>query len=117
MSDVWRFTSNFYVSVATSSNLIMAYIIINKYVIGNFFNVNPVDFTGISKYDFMITLLLFAVVPLMCLNYFLIYTERSIVRLVKKYDSAFNKQYFFVYFTMSFIWPVIWILTQVKFKW
>ncbi len=117
MGDVWKILSNFYVATAIACNVLMLYIFINNHLAPDSLNVFIIKYTTIGEYDFILNILLTLIIPLMLFNYFMIYRGNRYKKLIIKYPQAYNKKPFVIYFLVSFLAPLVYVLTQVEIRW
>ena len=103
MSDIWKFTSNFYFAFATSIYLLFIYLLLNIYLLNNSLDFFIINFTKIGKYNFILNMAFYFIVPIMSINYILIFRKNQYKYLVKEYKSSYNKKIFVSYFIISFV--------------
>lgn len=98
MSDIWKFTSNFYMSAALASNLLVLCVFIHLFIIKGLFNFLPLQHNRFVLYTY------FSSIPLFTLfNYYAFFLNNKYEILVKKYKANYNKKAFTLYFIISFI--------------
>jgi hypothetical protein len=117
MGDVWKILSNFYVATAIACNVLMLYIFINNHLAPDSLNVFIIKYTTIGEYDFILNIFLTLIIPLMLFNYFMIYRGNRYKKIIIKYPQAYNKKLFVIYFLVSFLAPLVYVLTQVEIRW
>lgn len=117
VGDVWKILSNFYVATAIACNVLMLYIFINNHLAPDLLNVFIIKYTTIGKYNFILNIFLTLIIPLMVFNYYMIYRGNRYKKLIIKYPQAYNKKPFVIYFLVSFLAPLFYVLTQVEIRW
>jgi hypothetical protein len=103
MSDIWKFASNFYFAFATSIYLLLLYLIINHHLLPNSLDFLFLKITYISKYDFILNMLIYFILPIMGLNYYIFYRTEKYKTDIKTYESYYNKKSFFIYFISAIL--------------
>ena len=101
MSDIWKFTSNFYFAFATTNFSMFTYLFLNNYILNhklNFLNLIIID----GEYDFILNMTIYFFIPIMSINYFTFFKGDKYKKLIKKYQSSYNKKYFAWYFMVGF---------------
>ncbi len=116
ISDVWRFLSNFYVACAVCGNCLLLFLLINNNLFPRSLDFLNFTYLEVGKYNFLLNLLLLVIVPVMMLNYLLVYRNGRYEELIKQYPSAYNKILFGLYFSISFLMPIIYVLTTVEIR-
>jgi hypothetical protein len=101
MSDIWKFTSGFYFSFATSIYLLFVFFILNNFVIIDKLDFLILDFTSKRGYNFIFNMTLFFIVPCMVLCYISILRKNNYKKLIKQYKSNYNKKIFAWYFSIA----------------
>lgn len=111
MGDIWKFTSNFYVAIAATCNLLVIYLLLNHFFFHgdlSFFIIRYLNFGGIN---FILNLLTYFIFPIMIINHFLIYKEDKYKALIKEYKKSYSKSFFAIYFSVSFFGTILGIFT------
>jgi magnesium-transporting ATPase (P-type) len=98
MSDVWKFTSNFYVSAALASNILLFCVLLHLYVIRELFNFLPLE-----NKNFVLYVYIFLIILLMIFNYTKFYLNDKYKSLIKENKTNYNKKTFTIYFLISFL--------------
>jgi hypothetical protein len=116
MSDVWKILSNFYMAVAISCNILIIFIIINNHVSPKLLNFLIIDFSTIGKCNFLLNIFVVLILPIMLFNYFSIFRNNSYKKLIKKYPTFYKKKPFVIYFMISILIPILYVLLQVEIR-
>ncbi len=116
LGDVWKILSNFYVAVAMSCNLMMLFIVINTHLVPGLLNFMIINYTSIGKFNFLINMFMSLIFPIMGLNYFIGYRNSNYRKLITKYQTSYNKKTFVIYFLLSILIPIFYVLSQVEIR-
>ena len=116
MSDIWKVLSNFYVAVAFCSNLLVVFLIINNNLSYGSLDFLVIKYTSLGKYNFLLNLIFTLLIPIMILNYYLVYRHDKYKELIIKYEKYYRKPFFVIYFIISFLLPIIYVFTQVEIR-
>lgn len=101
MSDIWRFASVFYFSVASVFFMVFFYSRFNHYIYE--LNLDIIlDFGFGNSYNFITTLFLFFLCPIYLFVHFK-FIHRNKYKLMKEYTTICNKSAFAWYFMLAFV--------------
>lgn len=98
MSNIWKFTSNFYFATATSVYLLLIFLILNNHLLPSTFDFLILKIFSTKSYNFLLNLAVYFILPLMVLNYYLVYRNEKYKSMQKEYKAYNNKKSFFIYF-------------------
>lgn len=107
MSDIWKFTSNFYFSAALASNFLVFFVFIHMYIYKGLFSFLPLENKNIVMY-----LYFFSIIPIMVFNYLKVYDNKKSKLIIKKYKDYYNKRLFMVYFLISLFFSLCLIFVE-----
>lgn len=113
MSDIWKFTSSFYFAFATSIYLMFIYLILNNYLINNYLDLLNLKIVS-SKYNFIINMVIYFFLPIMTVNYLLIFKGSKYKYLIKEYKNNYNKKFFAWYFMIAFVFMIATLFIKIK---
>ena len=68
----------------------------------------------ISKYNFILNMVIYFIIPIMTLNYFLIFKDNKYKILIKEYSKSYNKKIFAWYFLLGFAFMFAILFLKVK---
>lgn len=102
MSDIWKFASSFYFAFATTNFLMFIYLFLNNYLLNHeldFLKLNLI----IGKYNFILNMLIYFIIPIMLINYSFFFKENKHKKIIKENNSYYNKKLFAWYFMVSLV--------------
>ncbi len=102
MSNIWKFASNFYFAFATGNIFLFLFLFINNYLLNNYLNFIVIDFIPVNKYNIIINVFLYIIIPIMVINYFLLFKDNRYKILIKEYSKSYSKKFFAWYFLLGF---------------
>ena len=105
MSDIWKFTSNFYVATASTANLLTVYVLLNNHFFSKRLDFLALEILNNKGLNFLLNLALYGVIPIMVINYYLVYKGKKYNVLIKEFNESYNKKIFAIYFLISFFLP------------
>ncbi len=100
----WKLKSMASMSIAMTFNLILIMVILQKNVFGYFYEINLRFLSGHENY--ILTMLILYLMPIILLNYFLIFLRNKYERLIEKYPYK-NGKLFLIYFLISMFLPIV----------
>ncbi|RAR74108.1 hypothetical protein [Flavobacterium aciduliphilum] len=103
MSDIWKYASSFYFAFATSIYLLFMYSVVNNYLLNHQLDFFKLKIILNGKYNFILNMVIYFVVPIMSVNYLLIFKENRYKELIKEYNNSYNKKLFAWYFMISIV--------------
>lgn len=106
MSDIWKFTSNFYVATAISANFLTIYVLVNNHIFPRTLDFMSLEILNNKGFNFLMNLAIYTVIPVMAINYYLIYKDKKYNLLIKEFNQSYNKKTFAIYFLISFFLPL-----------
>lgn len=109
MSDIWKLLSNFYISAAMSCNVFLLYILINNVFFPNSLAFLDVKWITIHKYNVLINMNIYALIPFMIMNFFFVFRNNKYKLLIKDYKRFYTKKVFVFYFSISILLPVFYV--------
>lgn len=112
MSDIWKFASSLYFAFATSIYMLFIYLILNNYLLENRLDFFLIKFTIIGKYNFILNMMIYFIVPIMILNHLLIFKNNQYKYLIKEYKKNYNKKIFLYYFIIAILFIYIILFTK-----
>ena len=115
MSDVWKFTCNFYFSAALAGNLILLFVAINRFLFSNHLYFLIPRFIGNNKYDFLINWLFVLTIPIMIFNYFRYLHQEKYLIEIRNGKSYYSKKAFAIYFAFTFFFLFLFLFSTTKF--
>lgn len=107
LSDIWKFASNFLISSAVTCNLLMLYLIIDKHLFINRLHFLIIEFTNTGKFNFLLNLMVYFLMPVMILNYIYVFKGENYLQLVKDNKKYYNKKMFAIYLSLSFLLAIM----------
>lgn len=113
--DVWKLISSFYFAFATTMYMMFFYMLLSDYVIHNHLDLMNLKIIN-GKYNFIINMLLYFIIPIMSMNYFLIFKDKRYEELIIKYKKNYNKKLFGLYLLMSFFFVLVYIFSKVDYR-
>jgi hypothetical protein len=117
MSDVWKFLSSFYVAVAVACNILLLFVIINNHLVPNSLNALIINYSSLGKYNFILNIFISLIIPIMIFNYFTVFRKHQYKKLISKNLKYYSKTLFVIYFLISFLSPLIYLITQIDIRW
>ena len=105
MNDIWKFTSNFYVATASTANLLTVYVLLNNHFFSKRLDFLALEILNNKGLNFLLNLALYGVIPIMVINYYLVYKGKKYNVLIKEFNESYNKKTFAIYFLISFFLP------------
>jgi hypothetical protein len=112
MSDIWKFMSNLTMAVAMSANVLVVYVLTNKYLFPHVLDFMEIKFTDIPKWNFLFNITAYTIIPFMAINYYLVFVNDQFRSLIKEFKTSYNKKYFTIYFGVSFVLAFLLIFTK-----
>jgi len=103
ISDIWKFASNFYFATATSVYLLLLFLVINNHLLPNTFNFLLLKMPNGESYNSLLNIAVYFILPIMLLNYYLVYRNERYKTLMENYRDYNNKKTFFIYFMGAFL--------------
>ena len=103
MSSIWKFASNFYFAFASANYIMFFYLIFNNHICEGSLDFLILKIISIKNYNFIINMFLYFIIPIMSINYLLIYQESKYKQLIKEYTNNYNKKLFALYFIMAIV--------------
>jgi hypothetical protein len=116
MSDIWKFSSNFYFAFITSLYILFFYLILNNHVFQHQLDFLQLNILENRSYNFLITILIYIIIPVMILNYYLILKDDNYKSLMKKFKSSCNKKIFGIYFAIGFLLIFFYVASRIEFR-
>lgn len=105
MSDIWKFTSNFYVATALTANFLIVYVLLNNHFFPRSLDFLALEISDNKGLNFLLNLALYCIIPIMITNYYLVYNDKKYNTLIKQFNESYNKKTFAIYFLISFFLP------------
>ena len=103
--DNWQIKSIITMSVAMTFNFILLMAIIQRNILGCYFYKLNIKF--LSNYEnIILTILVLFLLPVVIINYFLIFRDKRYEKLVQKYPY-YNGKLFIGYFLISLFLPIL----------
>jgi hypothetical protein len=112
MSDIWKFMSNLTMTVAMSSNILVVYVLINKFLLPDVLDFIEIKFTDTRKWNSLLNISIYIFFPCMIINYFLVFYEDKYKFLIKEFIISYKKAPIIIYSTISFICIFLLIFTK-----
>lgn len=106
MSDIWKFTSNFYVAIAISANILTIYVLINNHLFPRSLDFILIEILNNNAYNFLMNMAIYNVIPIMLINYYFVFRDKKYNMLIKEFNQSYNKKTFAIYFLISFFSPL-----------
>ena len=106
MSDIWKFTSNFYVATAICANVLTIYVLVNNHLYPKSLDFISIEILNNKGLNFLLNLFLYNIIPIMLINYYLVFKDNKYNVLIKRFDKSYNKKTFAIYFLISFFLPL-----------
>lgn len=106
MSDIWKFTSNFYVATALTANFLILYVLLNNHFFPRSLDFLSLEILNDKGLNFLLNLILYGIMPIMIINYYLVYKDKQYNILIKQFNESYNKKTFGLYFLISFFLPI-----------
>lgn len=116
MSDVWRLLSNFYAAVAFSCNILLIYLILNNTLLHKNLDIIVISYTKNGGYDFLLNMTVYLIIPIMLINYLKVYKNKKDKALIREYKNSYRKAPFVIYFMISFLGPIIYVISRVEIR-
>lgn len=76
---------------------------VNNYLLDNSLDFFVIKYTKIGKYNFILNMMMYFIIPIMGLNYLLIFKNNKYKYLIKEYKSNYNKKLFLYYFIIAIL--------------
>lgn len=102
MSSIWRFSSSFYFAFATSIYMLFIFLVFNIYLLNSSLEFLQLNFIK-GKYNFVLNMIFYFFIPIMSINYLLIFKEDKYKLLINEYKNNYDKRYFAWYFMISLL--------------
>ena len=115
-SDVWKILSNFYIAIALSNNIMFLFIIINRHLFHHSLDFFVVEYTSSGKLNFILNMLISLILPIITINFLTIYKNGYYKVLIHRYSEYYKKAPFVIYFMLSLIIPILYVLSQVEIR-
>lgn len=115
-SDVWKILSNFYIAIALSNNIMFLFIIINRHLFHHSLDFFVVEYTSSGKLNFILNMLMSLILPIITINFLTIYKNGYYKVLIHRYSEYYKKTPFVIYFMLSLIIPILYVLSQVEIR-
>jgi hypothetical protein len=112
MSDIWKFTSNFYFAFASSIYLLFIYLFINNYWLNGLLDSLMLNLTSNTKYNFILNMFLYFIIPLMSINHYCFFLNDKYKGIIKNYKKSYNKKLFGFYFIFALIFILVIFFTK-----
>jgi hypothetical protein len=110
----WKRFTMVFMSMSMAINFAMIMAILQRNILRfTFYNFRVDVFLG-TKLDAFISFFILYLLPMLLINYFLIFRNNRYENLVKKYKS-YNGKLFFTYFLSSFAIPLIFLIISQLF--
>jgi len=103
MSDIWKFASSIYFAFASSIYGTFFYLFLNKKIIPHRLDFLYLNIIGIGKYNFILTMILYFILPIMLSNYYFIFYKKRYIGLIKNNKKSYSKRLFAYYFIASIV--------------
>ncbi len=116
LSDIWKFQSNFTASFAFAGNVLMFIMFIDKYIYPNTLRFLNVNYVSDPNYNFLISIFLQLIIPIMLINYYAVFYNFKYKKLIANYESYYHKKTFAIYFIISMLVPIIYVLSRVEIR-
>jgi len=101
--DIWKYTSSLYFTIATSIYILFMYLVINNYLLDHQLDFLKLKISTIGKYNFILNMAIFFFIPIMSINYLLIFKGNKYKYLIKEYKESYNKKLFVWYFMIALV--------------
>jgi hypothetical protein len=92
-SDIWQFASLFLVSVAMFLNVFSIWLIIDSYVYSGFASSLYFEIIPNSPYNGIVIFSILIFIPIVIINYFLIYYKNNYLKLLERFPDAARKKF------------------------
>jgi len=110
----WKHFTMAFMTTAMAINLAIIMSILQRNILGKYFYHFEVDFFPGTKLDALISGFTLFGLPMLLLNYFLIFRNNRYEELLKKYKS-YNGKLFFIYFFASLAIPLLFLIISQVF--
>jgi hypothetical protein len=109
--DAWKSISSLYFAFATSIYILFFYLMVNNYLLNNSLDFLIIKFTNTGKFNFILNMIFYFFVPIMSINYLLIFRQNQHKQLIKEYKSSYNKKIFLIYliFSIVFMYAILFL--------
>lgn len=111
-SDIWRVLSFLFMSIAMTLNVIWLWLIIQTHISHGFTNPLIIQLVD-NRYNGLLNLVIYILLPIMLMNYFLIFYKERYWGIIEKYPEAHKKSISGVYFLISWIGLAIYFIFVV----
>lgn len=103
----WKILSNFYMALSFTCNLFFLYIFINNVLFVDSLSFLELQLIEIHSYNVVFNWMLYALLPFMIMNYFLVYQKKKYIQIMKDNEQYRTKRLFTIYFLISSLLPVV----------
>lgn len=104
--DIWKFTSSLCFAFATAIYSMFLYLLLNNYFFPNSLNFLKINIIN-GKYNFILNMLIYFIIPIIIINYILLFKDEKYKVLIKKYNKNYNKKLFVWYLMIAIIFMYI----------
>lgn len=105
--NIWKVVSMIFLSVNFTLNVILLWLVIDEFIFSGFTSFLSITYFSSNFINLLVAILIYILLPIITLNYFLIFKDKKYESLLEKYSVNKTKKMFAIHFLCSYFFGLI----------